>query len=148
MEMRYSAIWYLLASRSENTSAAPPHARQRGAGGWPAVSTRTAREFRQVAALDQVVGLEKDLAQPRLADRVVLEVELVEPMERVLVRVHVERVDAEVVGRQAQRLKHLAQREVFPVAKDDHVLAAAAVSRRTAVPPGRTHLGRRLHLLL
>jgi hypothetical protein len=111
----------------------------------------------EVAALNEVVRLEKDFTQARLAYRVVLEIELVKPMERVHMRlnvadpppppppppspasacshrrarearttrrthVHVERVDAEVVCSQLERLKHLFQRQMPSVAEDDHVL--------------------------
>lgn len=41
--------------------------------------------------------LDEDLTQPRLAARVVLEVELVEAVEDVFVRVHVQRVHVQVV---------------------------------------------------
>ena len=44
--------------------------------------------------------LDEDLAQARLAARVVLQVELVESVEDVFVRVHVQRVDVEVVPAQ------------------------------------------------
>lgn len=42
-------------------------------------------DVREVFAVDVVVGLEEDLAEAGLADRVVLGVELVEAMERVAV---------------------------------------------------------------
>ena len=72
--------------------------------------------------MDIIIRLQEDLAQPRLADRVVLQVELVEAVERVLVRVHVERVDREVVRGQVQRLEHLFQRQLLAVAVDHDVL--------------------------
>ena len=40
-------------------------------------------ELAEEPAADEVVRLHEDLAQPRLPDRVVLRVELVEPVERV-----------------------------------------------------------------
>ena len=122
--------------------------------------SRTAGQLGEVAALDVVVGFEEDLTQARLADRVVLEVELIEPVERVdmglkricavfarhrkhsmrqrqhllpsltrslalplcVTYVHVQRVDAEVVRGQLERLKHLLQRQVAAVTVDDDVL--------------------------
>ena len=57
--------------------------------------------------MDQVVLLDEDLAQPALAAGVVLEVELVEAVERVFVGVHVERVDVEVVARHRERVEDL-----------------------------------------
>ena len=55
---------------------------------------------------DEVVGLEKNFSQAALARRVVLEVEAVETVEGV-VGVHVQRVDAQVVGGEAEGLEHL-----------------------------------------
>ena len=51
-----------------------------------------------------------------------LEIELIESMER-LVRVHVERVDVEVVGRHVERLEHLRQSQSLAVANDHDVAA-------------------------
>mmetsp|Transcript_20800 Transcript_20800/g.79762 ORF Transcript_20800/g.79762 Transcript_20800/m.79762 type:complete len:223 (-) Transcript_20800:907-1575(-) len=48
-----------------------------------------ARELGEVLAVDVVVRLEEDLSEPALAAGVVLEVELVEAVEGVVVRVHV-----------------------------------------------------------
>ena len=45
----------------------------------------TLGQLGQVATLDEVVGLEENLTQARLADGVVLQVELVKPMEGVRV---------------------------------------------------------------
>ena len=86
------------------------------------MSCRTLRQLRQIPALHVVVRLEEDLAQPRLADRVVLEIEFVEAMERVLMCVHIERVDGEVVRGQIERLENLRESEVLAVAEDDNVL--------------------------
>lgn len=66
--------------------------------------------LRKVLAGDKVVRLEEYLSQAALARRIVLEVETIETVERV-VRVHVECVDAKVVGIEAQRLENL-QRKV------------------------------------
>ena len=83
---------------------------------------RTLRQLSEVAPVDVVVRLEEDLAQPRLPERIVLQVELVEPVERVLVRVHVEGIDRELVRGQVQRLEHLFERQFLSVTEDDHVL--------------------------
>jgi len=45
----------------------------------------TLSQLGQVATLDEVVGLEENLTQARLADGVVLQVEFVKPMESVRV---------------------------------------------------------------
>ena len=79
-------------------------------------------QLSKIATLDQVVGLHEDLSQARLSDGIVLQIELVESMERVLMRVHVERVDGQVVGRQIKRLEDLLQRKLLAVTKDDDVL--------------------------
>ena len=49
----------------------------------------TFRELGKISAVDVVVGLQENLSKTRLADRVILQVELVKPVERVLVGVHV-----------------------------------------------------------
>jgi len=51
-----------------------------------------------------------------------LEIEFIESVER-LIRVHVERVDVEVVGRHVERIEHLRQRQRLAVAHD-HDLGA------------------------
>ena len=49
------------------------------------------------SAANEVVLLDEHLAKARLAAGVVLQVEPVEPVERVFVRAHVQRVDVQVV---------------------------------------------------
>ena len=71
-----------------------------------------------------VIRLQENLPQPRLADGVVLQVELVETVERILVRMHIKGVDREVVGRQVQRLEHLLQSQFLAISEDDDVLDA------------------------
>ena len=72
-----------------------------------------------------VIRLQENLPQPRLADGVVLQVELVETVERILVRMHIKRVDREIVGRQVQRLEHLLQSQFLAISEDDNVLDAS-----------------------
>lgn len=83
---------------------------------------RTPRQLRQVPPLYEVVRLEEDLAEARLAQGVILQIKLVEAMERVLVRVHVKRIDREVIRRQVERLEDLLQRELLAVTENDDVL--------------------------
>mmetsp|Transcript_24890 Transcript_24890/g.63392 ORF Transcript_24890/g.63392 Transcript_24890/m.63392 type:complete len:255 (+) Transcript_24890:1386-2150(+) len=64
-------------------------------------------ELGEVTAFDHIVRLEKDLTQARLAERVVLEVELVEARKRVRVRVHPQGVDRQVVRREPHLVKDL-----------------------------------------
>lgn len=59
----------------------------------------------EVLPVQVIVGLQEDLAEPAFPDRVVLGVELVETVERVPVRVHVQHVDRQVVGGQVHGLK-------------------------------------------
>lgn len=63
------------------------------------------RDLREVSAADEVVRLQEDFPQPGLARRVVLQVEPVETLERVRVRVHVQRVDGQVIRGEAQHLQ-------------------------------------------
>jgi hypothetical protein len=49
-------------------------------------------------------------------------VERIKTMEAVLMGVHVQSVDGQVVGGQLERLEHLAKREVDAVAMNDHLL--------------------------
>lgn len=77
--------WYLLCSKSvissieRNQRPIPLQMRIDLASG----------KLRQIAAFDIVVRLEKDLAKTRFSDWIVLEVELVEAVERIRMRVHV-----------------------------------------------------------
>eukprot|EP01137_Pigoraptor_chileana_P027974 Opistho-2@11329 len=80
-------------------------------------------QTRQIAALDVVVRLEKYLAQAALANRIVLEVEFIKAVECVAVGVHVERIHAEVVRGELQRVEHLLECEVLSVAEDDDLVA-------------------------
>ena len=66
-----------------------------------------------------------------MVERGTAHVELVEAVERVLVRVHVERVDGEVVRRQIERLEDLREGEVLAVAVDDDVLRGQRRMSRT-----------------
>ena len=50
---------------------------------------RTFRQLCQVSTLDEVIRLQENFTKPRLSDRVVLQVELVETVEGILVSVHI-----------------------------------------------------------
>ena len=86
------------------------------------IANHLARDLGEVAPLDVVVRLEEDFAQLGLANRVVLEVEAVEAVERVLVRMHAQRVDAQVVRSQLERVKHVLQRHGRSTAAQHHVV--------------------------
>ena len=61
----------------------------------------------KIAALDIVVCLEKYLTQSRFAYRVIFQVELVEAMERILMCMHVEGINRQIIRCQCERLKYL-----------------------------------------
>mmetsp|Transcript_12255 Transcript_12255/g.51590 ORF Transcript_12255/g.51590 Transcript_12255/m.51590 type:complete len:756 (-) Transcript_12255:852-3119(-) len=84
------------------------------------------RQLSQVAALQEVVLFDEDFAQLALAARVVLQVELVEPVESVLVSVHVERVHVQVIAGQVEQLEHLCQRTLLPVNLGDDLIGLLA----------------------
>ena len=86
---------------------------------------RTLGDLGEITTFDVIVALEEDLPQSRLSERVVLEIEFVEAMERVLMglselmsrrqdsrerwtNVHVERIDGEIVSREIERFKDLS----------------------------------------
>ena len=78
--------WYLLCSRSVMTSDRHyeymlPKRR--------VVSVRTSRQLSEISPLNVVVGLQENLPQSGLSDRIVLQVEFVESMERIIMGVHV-----------------------------------------------------------
>jgi hypothetical protein len=54
---------------------------------------RTSGEFSKISSVDKVIDLQEYLSKPRFSDWVVFEVEFVEPVKRVLVSVHVKRID-------------------------------------------------------
>lgn len=87
--------------------------------------------------------LDEDLAQPALPKGVVLEVEAVEALEDVLVGVDVQHVHIEVVGREVERLKHLAQGQVLAVpvggCSSEGGGASQAGRRCSAIGVGRVH---------
>ena len=91
----------------------------------------------------QIVRLQKDLSQPGFSDRIVLQVEFVEPMERVLVCMHVEGIDRKVVCGKTQRSEHFSEGEVFPISEDDNILShgeAGGIDSRE-----KTNIGGALH---
>lgn len=53
------------------------------------VSVRTSRQLSEISPLNVVVGLQENLPQSGLSDRIVLQVEFVESMERIIMGVHV-----------------------------------------------------------
>ena len=64
--------------------------------------------------------LDEDFAQARLPKRVVLQVELVKPVEDCLVSVHVQHVHVEVISGQVERLEDLQQCQKFAITEDDN----------------------------
>ena len=53
------------------------------------VSVRTSCQLSEISPLNVVVGLQENLPQSGLSDRIVLQVEFVESMERIIMGVHV-----------------------------------------------------------
>ncbi len=47
-----------------------------------------------------------------------------------LVGMHIERINAQIVRRQVERLEHLSQSEVFAVSVDDNLLPAVSKGRK------------------
>ena len=72
--------------------------------------------------MDQIIRLQEDLSQPGLSYRIILQIELVEPVERVLVCVHVQGVDRKIVCTETQGSEHFGEGQVFPVSEDDNIL--------------------------
>ena len=71
---------------------------------------------------NEVVRLEKDVAQRTLSQRIVLRVELVETMERIVMRMHIKRVDRQIVRSQVERLEDLGERQGCAITKNNHVI--------------------------
>lgn len=66
----------------------------------------TLSQLGQVFPLQQVVGLQEDFSQSGTTGGIVSVVEPIKSVE-LLVRVHVQRVDRQVVSREFERIKHL-----------------------------------------
>ena len=58
---------------------------------------QTFGKFRQIFPFNEIIRFQEDFSKARLPDRIVLEVELVESMEGVLVGMHIERIDGQLV---------------------------------------------------
>lgn len=72
-------------------------------------------------------------------------------MERVLVRVHVERVDREIVRRQVERLEYLTQGQVFAVTEDHdllHLVAMISIGVAAGARATKAYIRALLHLAL
>lgn len=96
--------------------------------------------FCQVSAVNEIVRLQENRPQTRLSNWVVFQVELVESMERICVRLwmsasayrkhfqythmHIERVNTKVVGSQIDTLEDLLQCEVFPIPEHHNLIGA------------------------
>ena len=87
--------------------------------------------------MDTIVGLQEDLPQSRLPDRIVLQVEFVESMERVIVGVHIQGVDRELVGGETETLEYFVQCELLAITEDDDILTCTL---RNRIPPKRVHV--------
>jgi len=84
MEIRYSAIWYLLASKSENTSTPSV----------PVVfGTNAFSEFSKVSPTDKIIRLQEYGSQARFPNRIIFQIEFVETMETVDVGMHIQRIN-------------------------------------------------------
>mmetsp|Transcript_3376 Transcript_3376/g.13067 ORF Transcript_3376/g.13067 Transcript_3376/m.13067 type:complete len:217 (-) Transcript_3376:1447-2097(-) len=67
------------------------------------------RELGEEPTTNQVVLLDENFSQARLSHGVVLEIEPIEAMKRILVRVHVQCIDVEFVCRHSDRFEHLSK---------------------------------------
>lgn len=88
--------------------------------------------LRQILARDEIVGFEENFPQAALPRRIVLEIEPVEAVEGV-VGVHIQRVDAQVIGGEAEGLEHLLSIYVTRAthAEDTYVQETSQVSTQT-----------------
>jgi len=57
------------------------------------ITKRTSSDLSKVSTIDLIINFQENLSQPGLADRIILQVEFIEPMEGILMGVHVEGVD-------------------------------------------------------
>src|SRR6056297_669366 len=78
-------------------------------GGWrvSVYAFRLCVYLEQAPAVEFVIRLEKNIAERRIAEWVVLEVELIEAAESGCVGVHAQRVQVEIVHRGAHLLQRL-----------------------------------------
>ena len=65
----------------------------------------TLRQLGQISSLNIIICLEKNFPQTRFPDGVIFKIELVEPMERVLVGMHIKCVDGKIVCGEFERFK-------------------------------------------
>ena len=84
--------WYLPCSGSFINSAhgGDPISKKKGLRG---TFVLTLSQFCQIPAANMVVCFQEDFPQTRLSDRVVFEVELVKPVEGILVGMHIQSVN-------------------------------------------------------
>ena len=105
---------------------------------------KTFGQLCEISPLDHIVRLQEDLSQPGLPDRIVLQVEFVEPVERVLVRVHVQGIDRKIVCTETQGSEYFGEGQVFPVSEDHNILLRG--EKGDASRKKGTNVGGTLHL--
>lgn len=105
----------------------------------------TFRELSQISSFNQVIRFQEDFPQARFPNWVILQVEFVEPMEGILVGVHIQRIDRKVVGGKLERFKHLRKSKMFLVTEDNDILSRLV---RLSSPHSqrRTNVRTALHL--
>lgn len=83
---------------------------------------QTLSQLGQVASLDIIVRFEEDLSKPGLSNGIILQIEFVKPMERILMRMHIQCVDRQIIGGEVEWLENLSQREFFFISENNNVL--------------------------
>jgi hypothetical protein len=101
----------------------------------------------EIFALQKVVSLQEDLSQTGRSSGVVAIVEPVETMKLLysrecvsrtylpaatthLMRVHIERIDGEVIGREVERLEYLGESEVLAVTVNNDFLWSSSAKQK------------------
>jgi hypothetical protein len=90
-------------------------------------NTHTLGEFCEISAADEIICFQKDGSQPGFSDRIVFQVEFVESMEGIVMSMHIQRIDRQIVGGQMQRFKYLTKGQMFSISKNNDFLNLAIV---------------------
>lgn len=89
----------------------------------------TLGQLGQVFPLEQIISLQEDFTQTRRSSGVVSIIESVESVE-LLVRMHVERIDRQIVRGQVERFEYFLQGQVLAITVNDDFLLSARVNQR------------------
>jgi len=76
----------------------------------------------EIGSAYHIICLQEDFSKTRFSYRRVLQIETIETMKGILMRVHIQSIDRKIVRSEVEGFKHLPKRQMFAISEYDKIL--------------------------